>query len=126
MCSHLFVYDIANTRVDPSEKIVHAFRDLSGEIELAVELHRFVHVAEGDVEHVVAPLVAEECLVHLECVSRVFMRAKQREAQRRDQVRFVREQFNRKRTSHYKRIRIFHSPRNSKHTRHSIPIDEIN
>lgn len=62
--SHLFVDNFANVCVDSREKIVHAFRGLSGEIELTVDLHRFVHIAKRDVEHVIAFFVAEKRLVH--------------------------------------------------------------
>lgn len=62
--SHLSVYDLANVCVDPLEETVYALRDLSGEVELTVDLHHLVHVAERNVEHLATLLVAEESLVH--------------------------------------------------------------
>lgn len=69
--SHLFVDELANVRVDSLEKTVHALRDLSGEVELTVDLHRLVHVAERDVEHLATLFVAEKSLVHPQYVPRL-------------------------------------------------------
>lgn len=63
--SHLFIYNLANICVDSFEEIIHGLCGLPGKVKLAVNLRRLVHIAKRDVEHVVAPLVAEKCLVHL-------------------------------------------------------------